>query len=68
MKILVTGGAGYIGSQIVHKAKFKNFDVTILGKFSTGNISFVKDCEILNIDLLESSNVERLLINSVIII
>ena len=60
MKILVTGGAGYIGSHIVNMAKLKNFDVTILDNFSTGNISFVKDCEILNIDLLDSNNVERL--------
>ena len=51
MKILVTGGAGYIGSHIVKAFQSKNFEVTVLDNFSTGNLWSIKNCEILNIDL-----------------
>lgn len=33
MKILVTGGAGYIGSHIVKAFQYKNFEVTVLDNF-----------------------------------
>ena len=36
MKILVTGGAGYIGSHLVDKLVDENHEVTVLDNLSTG--------------------------------
>jgi nucleoside-diphosphate-sugar epimerase len=38
-KILVTGGAGFIGSHIVEKLMEEDFSVTVLDNLSTGNIA-----------------------------
>lgn len=36
-KILITGGCGYIGSQVAHDLIDQNFDVTIIDNLSTGS-------------------------------
>lgn len=41
MKVLVTGGAGYVGSVITHVLVEEGNDVTVLDNFSTGNRSAV---------------------------
>ena len=61
MKILVTGGAGYIGSHFAKKAQLKNHEVCILDDFSTGNEWAVKDCEILRVSLLDKSKLKKCL-------
>ena len=42
-KILVTGGAGYIGSFMVRELKSKGFEVVILDNLSQGHIDQQKD-------------------------
>lgn len=51
-KILVTGGAGYIGSFMVRELKSKGFDPVILDNLSQGYRESVKDFRLENIDLV----------------
>ncbi len=50
-KILVTGGAGYIGSFMVRHLKEKGFTVVIADNLSQGHKEAVKDFRLENIDL-----------------
>ncbi|WP_030689925.1 UDP-glucose 4-epimerase GalE [Streptomyces globisporus] len=43
MKVLITGGAGFIGSTIASKCLDEGIDVVILDDLSTGRPEFVKD-------------------------
>ena len=41
MKVLLTGGAGYIGSHVCHLFLDKGFDVTVIDSLVTGNKNLV---------------------------
>jgi UDP-glucose 4-epimerase len=43
MSLLITGGAGYIGSHMVHAALERGFDVVVLDNLSTGMRGLVAD-------------------------
>src|SRR5689334_10626228 len=43
MSILITGGAGYIGSHMVHAALERGFEVVVLDNLSTGIRGLVAD-------------------------
>ncbi len=51
-KILVTGGAGYIGSFMDRELASKGFEVVILDNLSQGHIEAVKDFRLEKIDLV----------------
>ena len=57
MKVLVTGGAGFIGSHLVEKLVKKGFELRIIDDFSNGSIENLKDfqdqIEIIKGDILE---------------
>ena len=49
MKVLVTGGAGYIGSQFVHSLLDHNMVPVVVDDFSTGNEKLLpKSVEVFN--------------------
>ena len=59
MKLLVTGGAGYVGSHTVHALLAKGHEVVILDNLSTGHKWALQDCELITIDLRDETNLER---------
>jgi UDP-glucose 4-epimerase len=45
MRILVTGGAGCVGSNLVERLLAKGYTVTVLDNLSAGSRTFLTDCE-----------------------
>ena len=63
MKILVTGGAGYIGSCMVRLLQELKHEIVVIDNFSSGNKWAVSDCDILEVDLQDYSQLEKSIIN-----
>ena len=61
MKLLIPGGAGYIGSHMVRYAQEHGCEVVVLDDFSTGHEWAVKDCEILRVNVLDQDKLSQLL-------
>ena len=61
MKLLIPGGAGYIGSHTARYAQEHGHEVVVLDDFSTGHEWAIKDCEILRVDLLDQAKLAQLL-------
>jgi len=61
MKLLIPGGAGYIGSHMVRYAQERGHEVVVLDDFSTGHEWAIKDCEILKVNLLDQDKLAQLL-------
>jgi UDP-glucose 4-epimerase len=63
MKIVVTGGAGFIGSHIVKSLLEKGHKVVIYDNFSTGNLEnlsgYEKDIEIIKADILNTDSLNK---------
>lgn len=63
-KILVTGGAGYIGSFMVRELQSKGFDVVILDSLIQGHKAAVNEFRIEEIDLVtQKEKIDQLLAN-----
>jgi UDP-glucose 4-epimerase len=62
MKLLVTGGAGYIGSVVVRQLLAAGHDVAVLDNLVRGHRAAVPaDCELLEVDLLDADATRRAL-------
>jgi len=61
MKLLIPGGAGYIGSHMMRYAQEHGHEVVVLDDFSTGHEWAVKDCEVLRVNLLDQDKLSQLL-------
>ncbi len=57
--ILVTGGAGYIGSHTVKALKAAGFEPLIFDNFSTGHRSFVKNTPLVEGDISNAGDLAR---------
>ena len=59
MKLLIPGGAGYIGSHMVRYTQELGHEVVLLDDFSTGHEWAVKGCEILRVKLLDQDKLSK---------
>ena len=66
MKVLITGGSGYLGSQLIFKLLKKNFDIQILDLYPPPSplikiINQFNNCEYVQGDLTNLSLIEKLI-------
>ena len=61
MSILVTGGAGYIGSHVVRLLQERNQDVVVVDDLDTGLAARIGDAPLVNLDLAAPDAVARLI-------
>ena len=61
MRLLIPGGAGYIGSHMVRFAQEAGHEVVVLDNFSTGHRWAVSGSEVLEVDLLDKERLLQLL-------
>lgn len=59
IKVLVAGGAGYIGSHTVKELLGEGFEVVILDNFSTGRKELVVGGEVVVGDLMEKNSIKK---------
>jgi UDP-glucose 4-epimerase len=59
MKVLVTGGAGYIGSHTVQELIKDGFEVVIFDNFSTGKRELIPGGTVIEGDLQDASDLEK---------
>ena len=57
MKILVAGGAGYIGSVVTRRLQEAGHDVTVLDNLSTGFVDNVDGCELVELPISRAGEV-----------
>src|SRR3989344_824519 len=58
MRVLLCGGAGFIGSVLVRKLLEANNEVTVFDNFSTGHKEAVKICKVIEGDLLNFNSID----------
>ena len=61
MKLLITGGAGYIGSHTCLLAKDAGHEVTIIDDLSSGHSEFIRDFEFIKCNLSSHDQLDHLL-------
>jgi len=60
MNVLVTGGAGFIGSNVVDKALEKGWSVKIIDNLSTGFVENLNPlCDFVNADICDYDSIEE---------
>lgn len=67
MKILITGGAGFIGSHAAHYFRDVGLDVSILDNLSTGNIDNIKDIKLNYADICDNTVISAIKYTDVVL-
>ena len=70
-RVLVTGGAGFIGSEVVRQLLSQNATVTVLDNFSSGKKQYLpknKNLKIVKADIRNEAKVAKNIKNQEIII
>lgn len=60
MKILLTGGMGYIGSHLISRLEQENHEITILDNFSTNISQTSGDREIIRADIVDYDSLKQI--------
>ncbi|MGZ4034008.1 MAG: NAD-dependent epimerase/dehydratase family protein [Bacteroidia bacterium] len=62
-KILVTGGAGFIGSAIIKELQKNNYDIYVIDNLSFGNRDFINipDDHFFDFDILNKTKIETVI-------
>lgn len=61
MKVLVLGGAGYIGSHICKALDARTYQSLVIDNLSTGHREAVKWSQFIEADILDSSSLTKIL-------
>jgi UDP-glucose 4-epimerase len=63
-KILITGGAGFIGSAVISELQKHNYDIYVIDNLSFGNRKFINipDNKFFNIDILDKTKIEEIIL------
>ncbi|MGB9748605.1 MAG: NAD-dependent epimerase/dehydratase family protein [Candidatus Woesearchaeota archaeon] len=62
-RVVLTGGAGFIGSHVVEELKKKNYDVCVIDNLSKRESKLIKDIEFVKLDLTREKQTIRALKN-----
>lgn len=60
MKVIITGGMGFVGSNLIQKLVKNNYEIIIIDNFSTNVKDNFDDCELINIDLSDREQVDNI--------
>ncbi len=66
MKILITGGAGYIGSVLTPRLLDRNYEVTILDNFMFNQLTLTESCKYDTFDVIKGDTRDKELLKSII--
>jgi len=64
MRVLVTGGAGYIGSHTVKELLSRNYEVVVFDNFTSGREELLCGGEVVRGDLRSRENIRQVLKNT----
>ena len=66
--ILLTGGAGYIGSHVTNLLIDQGYNVTIIDNLITGNTTLINPkAQFINSDIADIEQISKILINNKIV-
>tara|TARA_B100000315_G_scaffold260424_1_gene321696 strand:- start:500 stop:1432 length:933 start_codon:yes stop_codon:yes gene_type:complete len=56
MKIIITGGMGFVGTKLIEKLGYDLHEIVVIDNFSTNISGLIEDVQIINLDLLKDDD------------